>query len=73
MAADKTELRGLAPLALVQALDAFAHAEGMDRNEYVVKVLDEHAKREGHRTTMRLRMLRGNPYLSDSSGNGAEV
>jgi len=72
MAADKTELRGLCPVALVQALDAFAHAEGMDRNEYVVKVLDEHARKEGHRTTMRLRMLRGNPYLAEQSGSGTE-
>jgi hypothetical protein len=68
MATEKTELRGLCPTALVQALDAFAHAEGMDRNEYVVKVLDEHAKKEGHRATMVQRMLRGNPYLSDDHG-----
>jgi len=63
MAADKTELRGLCPVALVQALDAFAHAEGMDRNEYVVKALDEHELKEGLRRMRRCRMLRGNPYL----------
>lgn len=69
MANEKTELRGLCPTALVQALDAFAHAEGMDRNEYVVKVLDEHARKEGHKTTMRQRMLRGNPYLTEDQGS----
>lgn len=66
MATDKAELRGLAPIALVQALDALAQADGLDRTEYVNKVLHEHVIREVHRTTMRQRMLRGNPYLSES-------
>ena len=66
MAADKAELRGLAPIALVQALDALAQADGLDRTEYVNKVLHEHVIAEVHRTTMRQRMLRGNPYLTES-------
>lgn len=70
---EKTELRGLCPTALVQALDAFAHAEGMDRNEYVVKVLHEHAVKEGHKTTMRIRMLRGNTYMTEAPGSEREV
>ena len=72
MASEKIEMRGLAPADLVKALDAFAHAEGMDRNEYVVKVLEKHAKDEGHKTIVRMRMLKGNPYCTDSSGSATE-
>jgi hypothetical protein len=66
VAADKAELRGLAPIALVQALDALAQADGLDRTEYVNKVLHEHVVSEVHKTTVRQRMLRGNPYLTES-------
>lgn len=65
MSSDKTELRGLCPTDLAQALDALAFAEGMDRNSYVVEVLHRHAKSEGRKTTLRHRMLKGNPYLSE--------
>ena len=68
MAADQAELRGLADLALVQALDALAHADGTNRTAYVNKVLDEHVKAICHKQMMLARMLRGNPYLSDSHG-----
>jgi hypothetical protein len=67
MAADKTELRGLAPLDLVQALDALAHSEGKDRNTYVNGVLDLHVKKKTHAAIILTRMLRGNAYLSDAS------
>lgn len=40
--AEKTELRGLAPSDLVKALDAIAMAKGMDRNTYIVGVLEKH-------------------------------
>lgn len=72
MAADKAELRGLAPIALVQALDALAQADGQDRNEYVNKVLHLHVVYEVRKTTMRNRMLRGNPYLSQYDGSSSE-
>lgn len=72
MATDKVEMRGLCPADLAQAIDALAHAEGMDRNTYVVWVLDRHAKKEGHKTMVRHRMLRGNPYLSDAGVGAAE-
>ena len=39
---DKVDVRGLMPAHLAQALDAIAHAEGMDRNSYIVRVLDKH-------------------------------
>jgi hypothetical protein len=68
MAPEKIELRGLCPTELAQALDALAHADGMDRNTYVVSVLHKHVKSEAHKTMVRHRMLRGNPYLSDASG-----
>lgn len=72
MAADKVELRGLAPVDLAQALDALAHADGQDRNTYVIAVLHKHVKLEAHKTMVRHRMLRGNPYLLDDSVGGAE-
>lgn len=65
---DKTELRGLAPSDMVQALDAFAYAEGLNRNDYVNRVLAEHVKKEVHRTMIRERMLRGNPLYTEASG-----
>lgn len=68
MAADQAELRGLASLELVQALDALAHADGTNRTAYVNKVLDEHVKAICHKQMMLSRMLRGNPYLADSVG-----
>ena len=34
MASDKVELRGLCPADLAQAIDALAHADGVDRNHY---------------------------------------
>jgi hypothetical protein len=70
--ADSVELRGLAPVALAQALDALAHADGMNRNAYVNSVLDAHVKLEAHKTMVRHRMLRGNPYLKDAEGGSAE-
>jgi hypothetical protein len=72
MAADKAELRGLAPIDLVKALDALAQADGLDRTEYVNQVLHAHVVQEVHRTSLRLRMLRGNPYLSDSAATASE-
>jgi hypothetical protein len=72
MANEKTELRGLAPTELVQALDAIAHAEGLDRNAYVIAVLDAHVKLICHKQTLVARMLRGNPYLTGAPGSTTE-
>lgn len=72
MAAEKTELRGLAPTDLVQALDAIAHSEGMDRTAYINKILDEHCKVVAHKSIVLTRMLRGNPYLTESSAGVTE-
>lgn len=69
---DKTELRGLAPTHLAQALDAIAMARGMDRNTYVVAVLEAEVKRVAHEASVIARVMRGNPYLSDSTGGFAE-
>lgn len=66
--ADTKELRGLAPIELVQALDALSLSEDMDRNAYVNKVLHEHVKGKTHKAMMLARMLRGNPYITDSAG-----
>lgn len=65
MAHDKTELRGLCPTDLAQALDAIAMSEGMDRNTYVIKVLDAEVKRVAHKQIMLARTLKGNPYLTE--------
>lgn len=64
---DKTELRGLCPAHLAQALDAIAMARGMDRNTYVVAVLEAEVKKVAHEASLLARMLRGNPYLTEGS------
>lgn len=66
---DKTELRGLCPNDLAQALDAIAMSEGMDRNSYVVKVLHEKVVEVTHKQMMLARTLKGNPYLKEGGGN----
>jgi hypothetical protein len=66
MASDKIEMRGMAPVELAQALDAFAHADGQDRNSYVVNVLHLHVKEKAHKAMMAMRMLRGNPYVTEA-------
>lgn len=62
---DKTELRGLCPAHLAQALDAIAMARGMDRNTYVVQVLEAEVKKVAHEAMVIGRVLRGNPYLTE--------
>lgn len=66
---DKTELRGLCPTELAQALDAIAMSEGMDRNTYVVKVLDAEVRKVAHKQMMLARTLKGNPYLEEGARN----
>lgn len=72
MSADKTELRGLVPHALAQALDAIAMAKGMDRHSYVTAILECEVKRVGHEAMVIARTLRGNPLVPDSHGGHAE-
>lgn len=72
MASDKVELRGLCPADLAQALDALAHADGVDRNHYVNTVLEKHVRQEAHKTMVRHRMLRGNAYMTEAAGGAAE-
>lgn len=69
---DKVELRGLAPAELAQALDALALAEGLDRNSYVVSVLDAHVREQLRKASLLNRVLRGNALLSEANGGGAE-
>lgn len=69
MSADTKELRGLAPADLVRALDAIALAKGMDRNEYVNKVLSEHVASYLSELTVVTAMLRGNPLLPEPNGS----
>lgn len=66
---DKTELRGLAPADLVQALDAIALARNMDRNEYVVRVLSEHVRVYLSELSVVRRVLQGNPLMSEGERN----
>lgn len=72
MAADKTELRGLCPTDLAQALDAIAMARGMDRNTFVLQVLEAEVKKVVHEANVLHRAMRGNPYLSELGAGGAE-
>lgn len=72
MTSDKTELRGLCPTELAQALDAIAQSEGLDRNTYVIQVLDKHVRDIAHKQIMLSRMLKGNPYLAQAVGSCVE-
>jgi hypothetical protein len=66
MAAEKTELRGIADTNLVSFLDACALARKMDRNSLVNKILRQWAEQEAHRSNVLQRAARGNPLLSES-------
>jgi len=72
MSTEKTELRGLCPAELAQALDAIAMSEGMDRNTYVIHVLDAKVREVAHKQMMLARTLKGNPYLSEAHGGSKE-
>ena len=72
MAADKTELRQLAPTSLMQALDAIAMAKGMERHVYVEQVLLTEVKRVAHEASVVARCLRGNPLMPDCVGVSGE-
>lgn len=63
---EKSELRQLAPRALLQALDAIAMAKGMDRTEYIEAVLTREVKKVAHEASVIARCLTGNPLASDT-------
>lgn len=68
MAADKSELRQLAPNHLLQALDVIAMAKGMERHAYIESVLAAEAKRVAHEASVISRCLQGNPLLGSDHG-----
>lgn len=72
MAADKTELRGMASADLVSALDAIAISRDMDRTALVNQILTRYVKQVGHEATLLMRMARGNTLLSPSGAEDAE-
>jgi len=72
MAADKTELRGMASVDLVSALDAIAISRDMDRTALVNEVLTKFVRQVGHEATLLMRMARGNALLSPSGAEDAE-
>jgi hypothetical protein len=65
----KVELRGLCSHELAEALDAIAMAQGLDRNAYVLQVLEAEVKYVLHRASVVTRTLKNNPLLSDVAGN----
>lgn len=65
MSGDTKELRGDAPADLVRYLDALAASYDMDRNKYVVMVLQDHVKEHSRRFNVQAMMLRGNPLLTE--------
>lgn len=69
---NKVELRGLAPAELATALDALALAEDVDRNTYVVGVLEAHVRRQLAKASLVTRVLRGNPLLAEAPGGSVE-
>jgi hypothetical protein len=56
----------------VQALDAFAQADGQSRNAYIVKVLLDHVRERAHKTSLSHRMLIGNPLYPESRRSEAK-
>jgi hypothetical protein len=64
----RVELRGLCSPELASALDAIAMSRGMDRNAYVVQVLEADVKRVLHESSVINRALRGNPLLEEVLG-----
>jgi hypothetical protein len=68
MAADKSELRQLAPNHLLQALDAIAMAKGMERHAYIEAVLKAEVVKVGHEAMVVARCLQGNPLLGSDHG-----
>ena len=64
----RVELRGLCSTELATALDAIAMSRGMDRNTYVVEVLERDVRRVLHEASVINRALRGNPLLEEVVG-----
>lgn len=71
MAADKTELRGMASVDLVSALDAIAISRDMDRTALVNEVLTKFVKQVSHEMNVLHRMSRGNALLSELDADDA--
>jgi hypothetical protein len=71
MAADKTELRGMASVDLVSALDAIAISRDMDRTALVNEVLTKFVKQVSHEMNVLHRMARGNALLSELDADDA--
>lgn len=71
MAADKTELRGMASVDLVSALDAIAISRDMDRTALVNEVLTKFVKQVSHEMNVLHRMSRGNALLSELNADDA--
>ena len=63
------ELRGLAPIDLVRALDAIAMAKGKDRNAYVNEILSAHVRSYLEELNVVSTTLRGNPLLGECTRN----
>jgi hypothetical protein len=61
----RVELRGLCPRELAEALDAIAMVRNMDRNTFVVMVLEAEVKRVCHEVSVLGRVLDGNPLLAE--------
>lgn len=72
MASEKAELRQLAPVNLLQALDAIAMAKGMERHAYIEAVLTREVKRVTHEASVIARCMVGNPLASDERGGARE-
>lgn len=73
MSIDKGELRGMASLDLIQALDAIAISRGVDRTQLVNSILEAEVKRIAHEANLLLRMARGNALLSEGSADNAKT
>ena len=68
-----TELRGLIPRSLMAKIDALAQVDSTgSRIDWVIAVLQAEADRQIHRASLLLRMVGGNPSVTDGDGKGTE-
>ena len=66
------ELRGDIPRELIDVIDAVAMAEKSNRMTVVRKILGEWVEEQVHRSTLILRIRRGNGNAAESSRSPAE-
>ncbi len=73
---EPVDMRGTTPRAIVDVIDAIAHARRVDRFTIINDILLRHCRQVAHEATIVMRVTGGNPRVMDSdwqrSGMGTE-